>query len=361
MSGRDERKLVDVRGRYRWVRRDGERVAEDGWRECRLVVTTRRLVLGTDDGTRSVSHEDAALLDADALPDAVDPDAGTPVQFADAVLLLDAGTDVDLERARHRAVVEGGVVLARPRAVVDGQDRDDAGWRKARVRLSDGRVTVSTKDGDTVAFDADAVAAVETRRETVAGEERTVVAVGYEADGGAVETHFSGTDRSTDALAGLFRSLADASDGAPSSDASGAAEDGDADGAGDAGGAAEDADGADGAGDAGGATEDGDADGAGDAGGTTDADDAGGITAPGDDAEFAPADLSETDRRVLVALYSGVSPFEVADFVGMEVDEVEATFQRLLAAGVVDEVRTRTEVVINGTGRNVASESMSEE
>jgi helix-turn-helix protein len=62
-----------------------------------------------------------------------------------------------------------------------------------------------------------------------------------------------------------------------------------------------------------------------------------------------------------MALYSGVSPFEMADFVGLSVDEVEEIYQHLLEIGAVDEVRTRTEVSLNAQGRNMASEAMSEQ
>ncbi len=58
-------------------------------------------------------------------------------------------------------------------------------------------------------------------------------------------------------------------------------------------------------------------------------------------------DLSETESQVLMALYSGVSPFEMSDFVGIPVDEVEEFYQKLLSVGAVDEVRTRTEVTLN--------------
>ena len=76
----------------------------------------------------------------------------------------------------------------------------------------------------------------------------------------------------------------------------------------------------------------------------------------GDDHE-----LSEVENQVLMALYSGVSPFEMADFVGLSVDEVEEIYQHLLDIGAVDEVRTRTEVSLNAQGRNMASEAMSEQ
>ncbi len=72
-------------------------------------------------------------------------------------------------------------------------------------------------------------------------------------------------------------------------------------------------------------------------------------------------ELDELESQVLMALYSGVSPFEMAEFVGVGVDEVEEIYQRLLAVGAVDEVRTRTEVALNAQGRNMASEAMNEQ
>ena len=72
-------------------------------------------------------------------------------------------------------------------------------------------------------------------------------------------------------------------------------------------------------------------------------------------------ELTETENQVLMALYSGVSPFEMGDFVGIPVDEVEEIYQKLLDVGAVDEIRVRTEVSLNAQGRNMASEAMSEQ
>ncbi|WP_436934750.1 CheF family chemotaxis protein [Halovenus marina] len=71
-------------------------------------------------------------------------------------------------------------------------------------------------------------------------------------------------------------------------------------------------------------------------------------------------ELSDEESQVLMALYSGVSPFEMADFVGLPVDEVEEIYQNLLDVGAVDKVRERTEVTLNAQGRNMASEEMNE-
>ena len=73
------------------------------------------------------------------------------------------------------------------------------------------------------------------------------------------------------------------------------------------------------------------------------------------------ADLSQTEKRVLMALYSGVSSFEIPDFLGMEIDRVEEIFDRLIGLDILEEVRKRREVTLKTRGRNIASESINEE
>lgn len=72
-------------------------------------------------------------------------------------------------------------------------------------------------------------------------------------------------------------------------------------------------------------------------------------------------ELDDIEKQVLMALYSGVSPFEISDFVGVEIEEVEAIYENLLEIGALDKVRERTEVTLNAHGRNLASEAMNEE
>jgi helix-turn-helix protein len=71
-------------------------------------------------------------------------------------------------------------------------------------------------------------------------------------------------------------------------------------------------------------------------------------------------ELDEVEKEVLMALYSGVSSFEIPDFLGMDVDEVEAIFERLIELDVLEEVRKRREVSLKTRGRNIASESINE-
>ena len=75
----------------------------------------------------------------------------------------------------------------------------------------------------------------------------------------------------------------------------------------------------------------------------------------------ANVDLAPSEKEVLMALYSGVSPFEIPAFIGQDVDRVEETFEKLIELDIVDEVRTRHEVTLNSRGRNIASEAMNEQ
>jgi helix-turn-helix protein len=72
-------------------------------------------------------------------------------------------------------------------------------------------------------------------------------------------------------------------------------------------------------------------------------------------------DLGGAEQQVLMALYSGVSPFEIPEFVGLEIEEVESIYERLIDLEVLDEVRKRREVALTTRGRNLASESINEE
>jgi hypothetical protein len=62
-----------------------------------------------------------------------------------------------------------------------------------------------------------------------------------------------------------------------------------------------------------------------------------------------------------MALYSGVSSFDVPQFLDMEVERVEEIFERLIEVNVLEEVRRRREVNLKPRGRNIASKAMNEQ
>jgi helix-turn-helix protein len=74
----------------------------------------------------------------------------------------------------------------------------------------------------------------------------------------------------------------------------------------------------------------------------------------------ADLDLGPVEEQVVMALHSGVSPFEIPDFVGEEVETIEEIYDRLIELDVIEVVRERTEVEMTAQGRSVAGETMSD-
>lgn len=81
----------------------------------------------------------------------------------------------------------------------------------------------------------------------------------------------------------------------------------------------------------------------------------------GEDPSDADVDLAGEEVEVLMALYSGVSPFEIPDFVGLDVETVESVFDDLVERGILERVRTRREVELQARGRSIAGEAMTEQ
>ncbi len=75
----------------------------------------------------------------------------------------------------------------------------------------------------------------------------------------------------------------------------------------------------------------------------------------------ANLDLDPIEQRVVMALYSGVSPFAISEFVGVDVDRVEEIYDELIELDVIEVVRERKEVSLTAQGRKVAGEAMGEQ
>mgnify|MGYP000253558798 CR=1 FL=1 len=281
----DERKITDVAGDYRPVRRDGQPVEDPDWQSSRIVLTDKRLVLAGNGSNRTIPHGRVTIAnDVDGVDIAGDALA---LQVGSTVIEVSTG-DAGFPGTYCRANLADEIVLVNHPAVVGGVVQDDATWEKAKFSATEDGFSLVFPGGDRVTSDFADVGTVETGTRSVMGETRPVVEVEHTDDEGrSVETHLSGTERHTSVLRELFE---------------------------------------------------------------------GRVVERDEDYE-----LTETESQVLMALYSGVSPFEMADFVGLSVDEVEEIYQKLLEVGAVDKVRTRTEVSLNAQGRNMASEAMSEQ
>lgn len=83
--------------------------------------------------------------------------------------------------------------------------------------------------------------------------------------------------------------------------------------------------------------------------------------ARGEDADDSDVELESKELEVLMALYTGVSPFEIPDFVDMDVDTVEDVFDSLVERGILERVRTRRDVALKARGRSIAGDAMSDQ
>lgn len=72
-------------------------------------------------------------------------------------------------------------------------------------------------------------------------------------------------------------------------------------------------------------------------------------------------ELDTSERQILMALYSGISPLDVPEFTELEVEEVESTFEELIEKEVLQEVRVRREVELTSRGRTLAGQAMEDE
>lgn len=81
----------------------------------------------------------------------------------------------------------------------------------------------------------------------------------------------------------------------------------------------------------------------------------------GEQQNTVDVDLSEAETEVLMALYSGVSPFQIPEFIGMDIERVEDIYDQLIEEGILKERHVRREVTLKARGRHVASEAMGRE
>lgn len=72
-------------------------------------------------------------------------------------------------------------------------------------------------------------------------------------------------------------------------------------------------------------------------------------------------DLSADETQVLMALYSGISPFKIPEFVDMDIEEVEDVYDRLMEDEILEPVRTRREVQLEARGRSIAGDAIADQ
>ncbi|GAB3318265.1 chemotaxis protein CheF1 [Haloplanus rallus] len=284
-----ERKIVDTRGKFTMVVKDGRELNDAEWTGGRILLSNKRLILARSDGKRTIPLKQIRSLegrnDVNQLVAKVSGYVSLQLSTGD-VLLVSAEDPESFERMLYRALLDRTVVLARHPAV-EGGVVTDVEWEKARLKIGEGSVDIAIADGSFVEIDLDDIGSMEANERSVKGEDRRVLEVEHSQEGTSVQTYISGTTRRCSILETLLRK--------------------------------------------------------------------------GESRSEIGVDLTERQNEVLMALYSGVSPFEIPDFLGMDVDEVEEVFDRLIELEVIEEIRTRREVALNARGRNIASEAMNDQ
>jgi Uncharacterized conserved protein len=279
----EETPIADQQGRFAPVVRDGRKLSDIEWLPARLLLSDKRLVLATNEGSETIPLSVIESIRSRT-------DVTKPIAKVSSYLSIRANQNVTLvapaehgafEQALYEAILDQQGVLIDHPAVAGGVVKE-SDWTKGRLTVDSKGVALATADGRLVEIEIDDVGRVEQTITAVAGQDRPVVKLEHTEDDTVVETHVSAPRARASVLASLLRAGVQT---------------------------------------------------------TTD------------------ADLSEAETEVVMALYSGVSPFEIPDFVGMDVDRVEKIYDRLIEAGIIERERTRREVALRPRGRHVASEA----
>lgn len=213
----EERTLLDAAGDYRYVVRDGEVASETPWQSCRIVLTSRRLVLATGGDERSIPL-DRVRVPGD-VPDGATVEAGTPVRIGDAVLAIDARGPEPLASAYSRATLHGEVLLVDGRPADDVDGGEPAEWSKARLAFEDDGVVLERAGGGTEGLELGDVRAVRTATGDVLGRERQILAVEHDdGDEQAARRRFSGAEAHVSALARVLRTALESGPSVPELD-----------------------------------------------------------------------------------------------------------------------------------------------
>lgn len=287
-----ESKLEDQRGKFAQVVKDGRKVPDIEWIPGRILLSTKRLVLASNEGKRTIPLSKIATIKGRQ-------DANKPLAKVSSYLSLQAGNDVTLIAPKEHEVFEQSLynailnqqVIAVKHPAVEGGVVQGTPWEKGRLTLEfegdDTTVALAVASGEFVEIEIDDVGIVEESDGDVMGNERHIVEVSHTVEATAVETHISGPRQKVNVLKSLLRK--------------------------------------------------------------------------GEQQNETDTDLSGEQHEVLMALYSGVSPFQIPEFVGMDVDRVEEIYDQLIEAGLLEEKRIRRDVQLQARGRHIASEAMGEE
>jgi helix-turn-helix protein len=282
-----EKKITDTQGQFLQAVQKGQRLTDARWQNCRIVLTTKRVVLIADEKRQfSLSAIDRIADRFDVNQQSASVSSYVVLHVGDNVMLITAKDHEAFETDLYRAALDGEIILAQHPAV-EGGVIQNAEWTKARMKVTDEVLNLALADGQAVPIERADIGGLSFDEKAVSGEERTIIEVEHTMDGISVETHLAGGNFHAAVLQVMLEESAQRN--------------------------------------------------------------------------RADLDLSNTERRVIMALYSGVSPFDVPSFVGVDVEKTEEIFDRLLELEAISLRRKRTEVELTTKGRKVAGEKMGEQ
>jgi helix-turn-helix protein len=285
-----ERPLVDVRGRFARVVRNGRPIDDAIWLSGRILLSNRRLVLAAAGGKRSLPlanvTEIGGRVDVNQRIAAVSE--YVTVRLGDDAFVV-APPEADLDSFRetlYSALLAGETALVRHPAVAGGVVQNTE-WERARVKIDAEALLMATRSGSFVKIPLDDVGGVTTSERTIIDEVCSVVEIEHTDEGTSVQTFVAPSPR----VASILASVLDENDGD----------------------------------------------------------------------EGIAERLDTTAKQAVMALYSGVSPFDIPEFIGADVDTVEDLFEELIELGVLDEIRVRREVGLSARGRHIATEAIADQ
>lgn len=276
-----EQKFADTTGQIMLAAKDDRPLSDAQWKQARILLSNRRLILATSKDTQKVPLDDIRQIGGrlDRTIDARQVAEYVQLRLPGRTYLVAASEHERFKRALYRALLHGRSMHTKHPAV-EGGVVTDAEWEPASLTLDDDGLGVALQSGRFVCCPLDELSGLRTDIREVDGDDRPVVAVSHlDEEDTIVETHLAAEEPTAAHLRTYLHQ--------------------------------------------------------------------------GISMIEANVDLSQTERAILTALYSGVSPFEIPAFLGRDVETVEKMYERLIDLDLVEEVRRRREVRLNARGRNI--------
>lgn len=283
-----EKKVFDSQGKFAVAMKNGRKVNNVSWVQCRVLLSNKRLILVSNGGKQTFVLSNVRDVGgrADASQSIAAVSNYLTLTFTDKTLVIAAKSQEEFRNAFYQAVLNQKIVHVK-HPVVEGGVVQDTSWVKSRVSIQEDLVMLALQSGSLVEIEVGEVTEITKTTTEISGEERYVLQTAHVDEDTSVETHITCAERKIRFMETLLEK--------------------------------------------------------------------------GEKENEINADLSASEKEVLMALYSGVQPFTIPEFTGQNVDTVEETFERLIELDIVDHIRDRREVVLNSRGRNMASEAMNEE